>query len=210
MKDTVAVILAAGRGTRMKSKTPKVLHEVLGKPIIGYVFEALDDAGVSETITVAGYGSDLLKQKFPGADVVIQKELLGSGDAVRTAKKVLSKYSGDVVVVCGDTPLVRGESIRALVAKHKNTSSSATILTARVKDPTNYGRIVRDDNGAVTKIVEELEAPLYEKVIDEVNVGTYCFKAGELFRALDKVRSDNAKKEFYLTDVINVLHKEGK
>lgn len=210
MKDTVAVLLAAGRGTRIKSKTPKVLHEVLGKPIIGYVFEALDDAGISDIVTVAGFGSELLKKRFPEADVVLQKELLGSGDAVRTAKKALLKYPGDILVICGDTPLVRSESIRALVARHKTGGASATLLTAKVKDPTNYGRIVRDDKGKVTRIVEELEAPLYEKVIDEINVGTYCFKAADLFMALEEIRADNAKKEFYITDVISILHREGK
>ena len=100
----------------MKSKVPKVLHEMLGKPIIDYVFEALFDAGISDIVTVAGFGAGLLKERFPDADIVIQKKLLGSGDAVRTAKSALVKYSGDVLVICGDTPLVRSESIRALIA----------------------------------------------------------------------------------------------
>lgn len=186
----------------MKSKVPKVLHEILGKPIIEYVLEALDDAGIKDVVTVAGFGSDLLAERVQGTKIVIQKELLGSGDAVRTARKALGGYTGDVLVICGDTPLVRGESIRALVAKHKTSGAAATLMTARVKDPTNYGRIVRDADGRIVKIVEELEAELYEKVIDEVNVGTYCFRAPELFRALGGLTADNAKKEFYVTDVI--------
>lgn len=210
MKNTVAVVLAAGRGTRMKSKTPKVLHEVLGKPIIEYVIDAVSGAGIDRVVMVTGFGAKLLADAVPDVKVVVQKKLLGSGDAVKTSRKLLGSYNGDILVICGDTPLVRAGSIRALVEKHKSSSASVTIMTAHVSDPTNYGRIVRDDAGRVTRIVEELEAPLYEKVISEVNVGTYCFKASDLFRALAEVTSDNAKKEFYITDAIGILHREGR
>lgn len=195
----------------MKSKIPKVLHEMLGKPVISYVLDALGDAGIDNVITVAGFGSKLLAERITGTKIVIQKELLGSGDAVKSARKALARYTGDVLVICGDTPLVRSESIRLLVARHKTSGAAATLMTARVQDPTNYGRIVRDAHtGKVAKIVEELDAELHEKLIDEVNVGTYCFRAADLFKALVALTANNTKKEFYLTDVVGVLSRERK
>ncbi|MFA6142604.1 MAG: sugar phosphate nucleotidyltransferase [Candidatus Omnitrophota bacterium] len=212
MKNVVAIILAAGRGTRMKSDTPKVLHNLLGTPIIFYVIDALNNAGVKDIITVAGYGSPLLKRAIGRrTKFVIQKKLLGSGDAVIRAKAVLgSGFSGNVLVICGDTPLVKYETIKDLINKHNNSGASATILTAKLKDPTGYGRILRDDGKSVSKIVEEIEAGLYEEVIDEINVGTYCFKAKDLYEALAVVKPDNRKKEIFLTDVIEILHNKGR
>ena len=212
MKNIVAIILAAGRGTRMKSDTPKVLHDLLGRPIISYVLKALNDAGVGQIVTVAGYGSDLLRKAIGlRTKFVIQKKLLGSGDAVIRAKAALGpRVSGNVLIICGDTPLIRYETIKSLIDKHNSSDASATILTARLKDPTGYGRIVRDDNKSVSKIVEEIEAGLYEEVIDEINVGTYCFKAKDLYEALAVVKPDNRKKEIFLTDVIEILRNKGK
>ena len=210
LKEIVAIILAAGRGTRMKSDIPKVLHEVLGKPIIAYILDSLKDSGIKNVITVAGYGSELLKNKIKDAKIIKQTKLLGSGDAVNTAKKILKNYSGDVLVICGDTPLIRSKTITDLIERHKDSGASATLLTADVKNPAGYGRIGRDDDGKVVKIVEEEKAGLYEEVINEINVGTYCFKAKELFDALAEVKPDNAKKEFFLTDAIEILHKKGK
>lgn len=210
MKQPIAIILAAGRGTRMKSETPKVLHKMLGKTIIGYVLDSIREAGVSERIVVAGYGSELLKDEVRGSKVVIQKSLLGSGDAVATAKKVLKNYSGDILVVCGDTPLIRPGTIKKLMEKHSSSGASATVLTAELKDPSGYGRITRNADGKVSGIVEEANATLYEEVISEINVGTYCFKACDLFEALSAVKIDGKKKEVFLTDVIAVLRGKGK
>ena len=210
MKETIAVVLAAGRGTRMKSDIPKVLHEILGKPIISYVLDSLKDAGVKDIITVTGFGNVKLREFLKYTKTVIQKELLGSGDAVGTAKKDLEGYSGDVLVICGDTPLVTGRTISSLVEKHKSSDASLTILTAVLTDPTGYGRIERDRNRAILKIVEEEKAELYEEVINEVNVGTYCFKAGDLISALVEVRPDNKKREFFLTDTVEILRRKGK
>lgn len=210
MKDTVAVILAAGRGTRMKSEKPKVLHDIFGKPIIRYVLDSVNNAGVTDIVVVAGYGHALLKDKVQDAKIVVQKELLGSGDAVSTARKAIKDISGDVLVVCGDTPLIRAETIKGLLQKHKSSGASVTILTAKLNDPTGYGRIARDDSGAVTGIVEQINASLYEEVINEINVGTYCFKAKELFEALEAVKLDSKKKEFFLTDTISILKSKGK
>ena len=211
MKAPIAIILAAGRGTRMRSGTPKVLHKILGKPMIRYVLDSVKGAGVSDVILVAGYSSSLLQDAVIDlARIAVQKKLLGSGDAVKTAKKALKNYAGNVLVVCGDTPLIRAETIKNLIAKHASSGASATILTARMSDPEGYGRIVRDGSGRVSSIVEEEEASLYEEVINEINVGTYCFKMPELFEALDAVRPDNKKKEVFLTDAISILKNKGK
>ena len=206
MKNVTAVVLAAGRGTRMKSDYPKVLHEVLGKPIILYVIEALKKAGVKDIIVVAGYRSDLLKSAIGMTRVAIQKRLLGSGDAVMAAKKYLkSAARGDVLVTCGDAPLIRPETFRRLIAKHRSSGSSATVLTAKVKDPSEYGRIVRDAAGKISTITEHKDTSEREKSINEINAGTYCFKSADLFEALSKVRPNNNKKEYYLTDTLSII-----
>lgn len=210
MRDIIAIILAAGRGTRMKSETPKVLHKILGKEIIHYVLDSVKDAGLSDVILVAGYGSALLQEAVKNEKIVIQKELSGSGDAVATARKALKNYSGDILVVCGDTPLIRAQTIKNLIEKHRSSGASATILTAKVNDPTGYGRIARDDNGKVTGIVEQVKVNLYEEIINEINVGTYCFKAADLFVALERVKPDNKKKEIFLTDTIGIIKNKGK
>jgi bifunctional UDP-N-acetylglucosamine pyrophosphorylase / glucosamine-1-phosphate N-acetyltransferase len=212
MKNTVALVLAAGRGTRMKSDTPKVLHDLLGKPLIAHVLDSLKAAGVGDAIVVTGYGSDLLKEKLKGLSVqtVLQKELLGSGDAVNTAKPLLEKGYENVIILCGDAPLIKPETIRDLIEKHKTTGSSATILTAVIKDPTGYGRIVRDGAKRITKIVEETEAGFFEEVIEEINSGIYCFKVKDLFEALSEVKPDNGKKEYFLTDVFHILYTKKK
>ncbi len=206
MSNITAIVLAAGRGTRMKSDTPKVLHEVLGKPIILYVLEALKKAGVKDIIVVAGYKSDLLKNVIGTARVAIQKKLLGSGDAAVSAKKYLKFASrGDVLITCGDAPLIRPETFRRLIAKHMSSGASATVLTAKVKDPSEYGRIVRDAGRKVAAITEYKDASEREKAIDEINVGTYCFKSADLFAALSKVMPNNNKKEYYLTDTLSII-----
>ena len=212
MSEMTAIILAAGRGTRMKSDIPKVLHEILGKTMLDHVIDIVKGAGISDIIVVAGYGIDLLKDSLKGkkARVVLQKKLLGSGDAVAAAKEALERYSGDLLVICGDTPLIRPQTVKELIAKHENAGASATVLTANLKDPTGYGRIMRGSDKRVVKIIEDQEASLYEKVIEEINVGTYCFKANDLFEALNTVRSDNKKNEYFLTDVIEIMHKSGK
>lgn len=209
MKDTVAIVLAAGRGTRMKSDTPKVLHSIFGKPIISYVLDSLRSAGITRIITVAGYGSDSLRKAID-TKIVIQKKLLGSGDAVLAAKRFLLGYGGDVIVICGDTPLVKSETIKKLILKHKTSGSSAALTTARLKDPAEYGRIVRGPSGSMTKIVEDIGASDVEKAINEVNVGTYCFRAKDLFDALKCVKPDERKRELFLTDTIEILNKAGK
>lgn len=189
----------------MKSDTPKVLHRVLGKPVISYILEALRAAGIKDIVVVAGYGSDLLKKAVGPTRVAIQKKLLGSGDAVASARKYLKSSAGDVLVTCGDAPLIKPETFRRLIAKHRSSGASATVLTAKVSDPSEYGRIVRDAAGKVLGITEHKDASEREKAIDEINAGTYCFKSADLFAALSKVRPDNNKKEYYLTDTLSII-----
>jgi bifunctional UDP-N-acetylglucosamine pyrophosphorylase/glucosamine-1-phosphate N-acetyltransferase len=206
MSKITAIVLAAGRGTRMKSDVPKVLHDMLGKPVILYILDALKEAGVSDTVTVAGYGSDMLKDAVGHrTKIAIQKKLAGSGDAVSSARRFLRSIKGDVLITCGDVPLIRPQTFARLIERHRSLGSSATILTARVKNPSGYGRIVRDSCGRVVKISEDKDASTREEAIDEINVGTYCFKCEDLFAALSKVRPDNSKKEYYLTDTISIM-----
>ncbi len=210
MKDIVALILAAGKGTRMRSDVPKVLHTILGWPIIDYVMNSVCKSGIEGVIVVAGYGKDEVAEAVKPAKVIVQKRLLGSGDAVLRAKNVLKKCSGDVLVICGDTPLIRAATLKGMIAKHRTTNASATVLTARLDDPASYGRIVRDNAGTIAKITEKIEAGIAEDDIKEVNVGTYVFRIKDLFDALSEVKPNAKKGEIFLTDTIEILRKTGK
>jgi len=208
MKNMTAIILAAGRGTRMRSRTPKVLHKILGRSILSYVLDSVVSSGVSDVITVVGHGRQEIEAALDGegVKVVLQKKLLGSGDAVNSARKAVKKGVTDVLVACGDAPLVRAETFKRLMSKHRESGASATVLTAIMKDPASYGRIVRD-GGKIIRIVEKKDATPREEAIREINVGAYCFKVKDLFSALSEIGPDNAKKEYYLTDVIEILKK---
>ena len=197
MKNTIAIILAAGRGTRMKSEKPKVMHEILGRPMISYVVESVKEAGIIDITLVTGFGSDKVKDYFAPAKVktVMQKKLLGSADAVKTAKKGIEGSKGDVLVVYGDTPLLTKETIRKLIERHKSSGASLTLLTAILKDPAGYGRIIRDTDGRIMKIAEEFEAREYKKEIREINVGTCVFRSEDLSSVLKEIAffSDTTK-----------------
>ncbi len=211
MKKMTAIILAAGKGTRMKSDVPKVLHKILGKSAICYILDSLKGAGIKDIVTVVGYGKELLADVVDKqTKIIIQKKLLGSGDAVKSAGKALRGYSGDVLIICGDTPLVGSRTLKEIAARHASSGASMTILTVKLKDPTGYGRILRSSDGKILKIIEEENARLYEEKINEVNVGTYCFNTKDLFEALKEVGQNNKKKEFFLTDTIEILNKKGK
>jgi len=210
MKNTAAIVLAAGRGTRMKSSTPKVLHRLQSRPLLSSVLEALKGAGIDRQILVLGHKDKAVKSVFPGREIVIQKKLLGSGDAVKSAKAALSAFKGEVLVICGDTPLIRRETIKKLMTEQKNSGASCTLLTAKLANPAGYGRILRDDAGNIQRIVEEKNASIYEEVIEEINVGCYSFNKKDLFSSLEKLKMDAKKKEYYLTDVIEMLAEENK
>lgn len=205
---TVAIVLAAGKGVRMKSDIPKVSHLVLGKPMIVWVLEAVEGLKLDGIFVVVGYKSEMVKAECEGFKVtfVEQKEQMGTGHAVLQA----APYINDAVVLVlnGDMPLIKTDTLEEFISLHrKNRSASATVLTATLPDPASYGRIVRDSNGRVIKIVEKKDATAEEAAIKEINTGTYCFNSRDLLDALNEVRPDNAQKEYYLTDVIGILTK---
>lgn len=211
MKNMIAVILAAGRGTRMKSETPKVLHGILGKPMISYVTGAVSRAGVRDIVVVTGFGSDKVRDFFYGTRIrtVVQKKLLGSADAVGAAKREIRGHN-DVLVVYGDTPLITEDTLKSLIKKHKSSGASLTLLTAVLKNPAGYGRIIRDTAGRITKIAEDSEVREYKKEIREINVGTCVFSCDALLDALKDIGCDNSKKEYYLTDAVKILSARAK
>ncbi|AGA59740.1 UDP-N-acetylglucosamine diphosphorylase/glucosamine-1-phosphate N-acetyltransferase [Thermobacillus composti KWC4] len=206
----MAVVLAAGLGKRMKSKLHKVLHPVCGKPMVGHVLDAAAAAGCERTIVVVGHGAEKV-QAYVGdrAECVLQAEQLGTGHAVLQADKLIGGEAGTTIVVCGDTPLIRPETIRAMLDAHERSGAAATLLTAVVPDPSGLGRVIRGKNGSVERIVEHKDCSEDELNITEINAGTYCFDNRKLFDALGKVKNDNAQGEYYLTDVIGILHEAG-
>lgn len=208
--DLAAVILAAGKGTRMKSKLPKVLHKLCGRPMLSYVIDSAAGSGVEKTVVVAGFGSDLVAREVGNrAQVVLQQEQLGTAHALMQAGPLLQDFPGNVLVLCGDTPLIDSATLSQLVERHNLAGSAATVLTARLKDPAGYGRVIRNQQGGVTRIVEQKDASPAEIVINEINTGIYCFKAAGLFDALEKITPANAQGEYYLTDIIELYVKEG-
>lgn len=210
MKKRFSIILAAGKGTRMKSKRYKVLHEVCGKPMVQHVVDLIKGNKMDKTIVVVGHGAEEVKEQL-GNDVsyVYQEEQLGTGHAVMQAAPLLLDEEGTTLVLCGDTPLIKQHTIEALINEHESKNAKATILTARADDPTSYGRIVRASDGAVEKIVEQKDATAAELQINEINTGTYCFDNKALFQALRSVNNNNAQGEYYLPDVIEILQKQG-
>ena len=212
MKKTIAVILAAGRGTRMKSDKPKVMHKLLGRAMISYVVDSVRSVNASEIIAVTGYGSDRVEEFLKSTNIKTaqQKKLLGSADAVSAAAKKIKNKSGNILIVYGDTPLVRKETVKKLLDKHNETDASLTLITAVLRNPTGYGRIIRNTAGKILKIAEETEIRSSGKEIREINVGTCCFKSEDLFGSLKEVGCDNAKKEYYLTDAVKILADKGK
>lgn len=202
-----AIVLAAGKGKRMKSDLPKVLHDVAGKPMVQHVIDTLRKVEIEKIVVVIGHGADLVREKLADSDVefVEQKEQLGTGHAVQMAKDSLKEFDGDVVVLAGDVPLLRTETITELVREHRRTEAVGTVLTAKLPDPTGYGRIVRDSNNMISKIVEHKDASEEEKLIAEINTGTFIFNKSSLFEALDKVDNKNKQGEYYLTDVMQIF-----
>lgn len=206
-----SVILAAGKGTRMKSKVPKVLHEICGSSMLSYVLDSVAAAGVEQKIVVAGYGAELVAQEVAGkAQVVLQAEQLGTAHALLQARPLLEDFNGQILVLCGDTPLIEPATLSRLVESHRASGTAATVLTAEVVDPTGYGRIIRDGQGMVKSIVEQKDASPQELNVHEINTGIYCFESAGLFDALAKVTPANAQGEYYLTDIIKSYAAEGR
>lgn len=204
MKPLAAVILAAGKGTRMGSKTAKALQPVGGRPMVCYALQLAQALGATPVVVVVGYQAERLKRTLPseGWVAVEQTEQWGTGHAVRQTGELLKDFPGDVLVLYGDTPLLRVDTLQALVETHRRSGAVATLLTAMKEQPGRLGRIVRDEAGSVRRIVEALDATETEREIREINTGTYCFQASFLYAALQHLRPNNVKGEYYLTDVI--------
>lgn len=211
-----AILLAAGKGKRMNSDLPKVLHEVGGRPMVQWVLDAAREAGADRNVVVVGYCGEHVRHALAAADdveFVEQTEQLGTGHAVMVAQPLFNDPRGQapaVFVLAGDMPLLRGATLRALLDAHRQADAAGSLATARMADPAGYGRIVRDATGAFQRIVEQKDATDAELAIDEVNVSCYCFDAPALFDALQRVDRANAQGEFYLTDVLGIFRAEGK
>ena len=205
-----AVILAAGQGTRMKSKLAKVLHPVAGKPMIEYGVAAAQQAGVEQTVVVIGFQGEQVRERFgERVTFVEQPELRGTGDAVKCARNLLKGKSENVLVFYADMPLIQPATLRALVEKHRASGATLTMLTVVSDDTMNFGRIVRNTDGKLLRIVEEVEATPQEFAIKEINPGVYCFKADWLWKALERLTPSPKKGEYYLTDVLEMAVKQG-
>jgi len=213
MARTTAVVLAAGKGTRMKSDLPKVLVEVRGRPMIEYVLDALDEGGIERIIVVIGYRGELVRAALNhrgNVEFAVQEEQLGTGHAVMSCRDLLADHNGPVLVVTGDSPLMRSESVAALVAEFNRRGAACILGTAHKENPFGLGRILRDSEGAFRGIVEEKEATEAQRAITEVNMSYYVFNCRDMFEALKHVRADNTQGEYYLTDCPGVLVAQGK
>lgn len=210
MSRNIAVILAAGKGVRMRSELPKVMHKVANLPMITHVVRAARAAGVDNIVVVTGHGREQLMESLAGEGLafVVQEQQLGTGHALMQAGG-LAGPDDTIMVLCGDTPLLRGDTLKNLLAYHHQTGAVATVLTTRVKNPAGYGRIVRDQSGRLERIVEDKDASPEIKAIDEINSGMYCFQAGPVFAALQDIEPVNAQGEYYLTDVLPLFLAQG-
>ena len=204
-----ALILAAGKGTRMKSDLPKVIHKVNGIPMVKKILNELEKLETEENILILGHKKEEVLKELGDVKYVVQKEQLGTGHAIMQAYELLKDYDGDVMILCGDTPLLKYETLKEMYEAHKKSGVATTILTSIYDNPFGYGRIVKDGD-KVKAIIEEKEADEETKKIKEVNAGVYCCNAKELFEALRKVTNNNEKGEFYLTDIVGIQVAEGK
>ncbi len=208
---TVVLILAAGRGTRMKSDLPKVLHPLAGRPLVGHVVETAKELSPEKIVVVVGYMAQSVKDALRDEALVFaeQKEQRGTGHAVMQAESALASFEGNLLVLSGDVPLVRADTLRELLALSGKTMAHVALLTAEAENPYGYGRIVRGVDGEVQAIVEERDATPNQKMIKEINGGIYVFDSRFLFDALRQLAPDNEQNEFYLTDVVKIALRSG-
>ncbi len=211
MSKLAAIILAAGKGTRMKSKLPKVLHQVGGKAMLQHVLDVADAISCTKKVVVVGHEAELVEAMVGSqADIAMQKEQLGTGHAVMQAQANLQDFDGTTMIICGDTPLLEATELEKFYQEHLKTGAVASVLSAVMANPFGYGRIVRDENNNVVAIVEEKDATAEQKAIKEINTGIYCVDNKALFEVLQTLTCDNAQGEYYLTDVLAKLHVQGK
>src|SRR5512136_2501755 len=212
MESIMTIVLAAGKGTRMKSDLVKVLHPLLGVPMLSYPVElSLNDIKAEKTILVVGHQADKIKEKFKDikVDFALQKEQLGTGHAVLQAIPFLQSFNGTVLILCGDVPLVKMETLRSFIDTFWRNESKLSVLTAVVENPSGYGRIIRGPTGWLEKIVEEKDGSEEEKLIREINTGIFCIKAPFLIDGLKEIGQENAQGEYYLTDLVEIGRKRG-
>jgi len=213
MPETVAIILAAGKSKRMQSETPKVLHQACGRPIVEYVMDAARQAGASRLILVVGHKADLVQQALqhhPDVEFALQTEQLGTGHAVMSCREHLADFRGQVLILAGDTPLLRGSSLQKLLKEQQVQQAACVVGTARTENNQGLGRIVRGEQGEFLRIVEQRDASPAELQITEINTGCFAFDGESLFSALQQVRPENAQGEYYLTDCPEILSRQGK
>lgn len=211
MNNIAVIILAAGKGSRMKSDLAKVLHEVAGKSMVNHVIETAYEVAASHIHVVVGHQADRVQkeiQKYHNVHFAFQKKLLGTGDAVRVALPGLDSGIDHVLVLCGDVPLIKKQTIVDLISAHQNLKSELTVLAVKVNDPTGYGRIIQDNHGQLLAIREEADATDVEKQISLVNSGIFCFEKGFLQSNLGRIQNNNSQEEYYLTDLVEIAVRE--
>lgn len=202
-----SIILAAGKGTRMKSDTPKVLHTIFDKTLVGYVIDAVNNTGLAdENFVIVGHQAErveeYINENYDNAKCVLQSPQLGTGHAVSMALPYLKDFDGEVIILCGDTPLITSETIKEFVEYHRDNKSDLTVMSAIFENPTNYGRIIRNQDGSLNSIVEEKDATPEQKTVKEINAGIYCINWAKIKPAFNELTSNNAQGEYYLTDII--------
>lgn len=209
--DLITVILAAGKGTRMHSDLAKVLHRLNGRPMIHYVLDTARALRSRRIIVIVGHQADEVRRELAGMSVefAVQEDQRGTGHAVRQAGHLLAGEKGVVLVLAGDTPMIRPATLTSLILAHRREGAVASVLTARVEDPTGLGRILRDEAGHIDRIVEEKDATAEQRALKEINTSTYCFEPTRLLQALDRLTPENRQGEFYLTDTIEILRRQG-
>ncbi|MFA4984737.1 MAG: NTP transferase domain-containing protein [Candidatus Omnitrophota bacterium] len=209
-KKVAVIILAAGKSTRMKSDIPKVLHPICGRPMVEYVTDTVKAVKPQRIVAVLGYKHQEVRKYFPpGVKVALQQKLLGTADAVKAGLRALGGFRGAVLVLYGDTPLLKTATIKELLKRHFQNNSDATLLTAKLDSPEGYGRILRDSYGSICSIIEEKDADDFQKAIKEINTGIACFDNKALALALKSVRPNNKKREYYLTDAVGLIYGNG-
>jgi bifunctional UDP-N-acetylglucosamine pyrophosphorylase / glucosamine-1-phosphate N-acetyltransferase len=212
MSEKTAIILAAGVSSRMNTQLPKVLHEVCGRAMLAFVLDACRGAGIEKVYVIVGYGKDQVIERFKDDENIVwieQTEQKGTGHAVMCCREHLADFDGDTLVLCGDGPLIRTETLKTLIEKHQQENSAATLATALLDHPDGYGRIIRDTYGNIQGIIEQSDCSEAQRQIKEVNPSYYCFKNKTLFDALSQITPDNVKNEYYLTDAMHLIIAKG-